>query len=293
MNTSTGTLRGRWPAHGWLGLALVAIFWPLNWLLPGLRSHLGFFPLWLGYCLAVDALVVARKGHSLLTRSRRAYAGLFLASAPSWWLFELINGRTQNWHYLGRELFTDLEYFLFASVSFSTVMPAVFGTAELASTFGWIKRLKRGPLIAPTPATLRAFFAGGCLLLVLLLCWPQTFFPAVWISVFLLIEPVNVWRKNRSLAGYTAEGDWRPIVALGTGGLICGFFWELWNYYSYPKWVYQIPFVDFARVFEMPLLGYGGYLPFALELFALYHLIVGFLRPKSAQAYLRISLDES
>ena len=25
----------------------------------------------------------------------------------------------------------------------------------------------------------------------------------------------------------------------------------------------------------MPLLGYGGYLPFALELFALYHLIAG------------------
>jgi hypothetical protein len=51
--------------------------------------------------------------------------------------------------------------------------------------------------------------------------------------------------------------------------------------------------VDFARVFEMPLLGYGGYLPFALELFALYHLIVGFLRPKRAQTYLRISPDES
>jgi hypothetical protein len=27
----------------------------------------------------------------------------------------------------------------------------------------------------------------------------------------------------------------------------------------------------------MPLLGYGGYLPFALELYALYHLITGLL----------------
>lgn len=293
MDTTTGAHHRCWPAHGWVGLALVAIFWPLNWLLPGLRSYPGFFPLWLGYCLTVDALVVARRGHSLLTRNPRAYAGLFLASAPSWWLFELINWRTQNWHYLGREFLTPLEHFLISSVSFSTVMPAVFGTAELASTFGWIKRLKRGPLIAPTPATLRAFLASGGLLLVLLLCWPRYFFPLVWISVFFLIEPVNVWRKNRSLAGYTAEGDWRPIVALGTGCLICGFFWELWNYYSYPKWVYQVPFVGFARVFEMPLLGYGGYLPFALELFALYHLIVGLLRPKRTQAYLRISPEES
>ena len=32
---------------------------------------------------------------------------------------------------------------------------------------------------------------------------------------------------------------------------------------------------NWLHVFEMPLQGYGGYLPFALELFAMYHLIVG------------------
>jgi hypothetical protein len=30
----------------------------------------------------------------------------------------------------------------------------------------------------------------------------------------------------------------------------------------------------------MPLLGYGGYLPFALELYAIYHLVVGMLGDK-------------
>ncbi len=30
----------------------------------------------------------------------------------------------------------------------------------------------------------------------------------------------------------------------------------------------------------MPLLGYGGYLPFALELYAFYHLIMGFFGQK-------------
>ena len=29
----------RWPIHGWLGLGIVAIFWTLNWSLPGLRTH--------------------------------------------------------------------------------------------------------------------------------------------------------------------------------------------------------------------------------------------------------------
>ena len=50
---------------------------------------------------------------------------------------------------------------------------------------------------------------------------------------------------------------------------MCGFFWEMWNACSYPKWVYHIPGVGFGKVFEMPILGYLGYLPFALELFLL------------------------
>ena len=56
----------RFPIHGQLGLLLVLIFWVLNWSLSGLlqssdnpvlTSHVGFFPLWLGYSLTVDALV--------------------------------------------------------------------------------------------------------------------------------------------------------------------------------------------------------------------------------------------
>ena len=50
-------MRAKFLRHGWLGLALVAVFWILNWTLSGLRTHWGFFPLWLGYCLTVDALV--------------------------------------------------------------------------------------------------------------------------------------------------------------------------------------------------------------------------------------------
>ncbi len=40
-----------------------------------------------------------------------------------------------------------------------------------------------------------------------------------------------------------------------------------------PKWIYNVPFVGFWHIFEMPLLGYGGYLPFSLELYALYRLL--------------------
>jgi hypothetical protein len=279
-----------WPVHGWFGLALVAIFWTLNWSLPGMRTHWGFFPLWLGYCLTVDAVVFTRKGSSLLSRNARAYVRLFLISAPAWWLFELLNLRTQNWFYLGRDNFTGLQYFVLASFSFSTVMPAVFGTAELVSTFKWLGRIPRGPRIVATRRTSLGFFVAGWLMLALLLLWPRYFFPFLWISVYFILEPINVWLKNRSLMEYTGVGDWRPVLALWVGCLICGFFWETWNFLSYPKWIYQVPpLVDFLHIFEMPVLGYGGYIPFSLELFALYHLVMGLLRQVESRDFIQIA----
>jgi hypothetical protein len=47
----------------------------------------------------------------------------------------------------------------------------------------------------------------------------------------------------------------------------------MWNMYSYPKWIYHTPGVEFWKVFEMPLLGFGGYIPFAFELYGLKHLL--------------------
>ncbi|HEX2980705.1 MAG TPA: hypothetical protein VHO48_10620 [Anaerolineaceae bacterium] len=268
--------------HGWIGIGLIAVFWILNWTLDGTRTAWAFFPLWLGYCLTVDALSLRQNGTSLLQRDWKRYIGLFLVSAPVWWLFEALNSRLGNWHYLGRDQFSNLEYFMLASLNFSVVIPAVFGAAELASGFTFIRRMKPDLRIVPNLATTLIFFALGGVFLFLVLRWPQTYFPFVWMSLYLILEPVNVWLGNRHLARSLRVGDWCPVVSLFVGVLITGFFWEMWNYYSFPKWVYTVPGVDFWKVFEMPLLGYGGYLPFALELFAIYHMIAGLLGDKEA-----------
>ena len=277
-----------WPRHGWIGLGLIAVFWTLNWSLDGLRTHWGFFPLWLGYCLTVDALTVYHKGNSLLTRKPLAYVGLFLVSAPAWWLFEILNEPTQFWRYLGREYFTDLEYFLLASLSFSVVIPAVFGTAELMGTFRWLQRLGRGPKLGGTRAQQVVFFVLGWLMLLCVYVFPRYSAAFMWMSLYFIFDPLNVWLGFRNLLQDTGRGDWREVIALWLGCLLTGFFWELWNYYAYPKWVYDVPFVDFWHVFEMPLLGYLGYLPFALELFALYHLVTGILGWKKWQTYFQV-----
>ena len=277
-----------WPVRGVIGLSLVAVFWHLNWTLPGLRTHWGFFPLWLGYCLTIDAWTFHRAKTSLWKRGRLAYLGLFLVSAPTWWLFEFINWRTGNWVYEGRDAFSGAEYFLWASLSFSTVIPAVFGTAEWIGTFRWVREFPSARQIEIGTRARAGLIVGGMAMLVLSLVWPGYFFPLVWLSLFFTVDPLNDILGHRSLLRAVREGDWRPIVALGLGCLICGFFWEMWNFLSYPKWTYRIPFFDFMRLFEMPILGYGGYVPFSLELFALYHFLMGKFLPVPSQSFVRL-----
>jgi len=261
------------PLQGWVGLLLLGVCWPLNWLLPGMRTAYLFFPLWLGYILAVDGLVFLRSGTSLLRRAPLDFVLLFLASAPTWWLFESINSRTHNWEYLGDESLTRFEYYLLCTLSFSTVMPAVFETAELVSGFRWAKRFLVGPVLPAGRQICAAAFLVGLAMLTLVLVWPRIFYPLVWVSIFLILEPINTWRGKRNLLVDLQRGDWLPVVCLSLGSVTCGFFWEMWNYYSYPKWIYHTPGAEFLRIFEMPLLGYLGYIPFAWELFALRNLI--------------------
>jgi hypothetical protein len=42
----------------------------------------------------------------------------------------------------------------------------------------------------------------------------------------------------------------------------------MWNSRALPKWEYDISYAEWLRIFEMPLLGYGGYLSFGLETYA-------------------------
>lgn len=268
----------RYPLHGRVGVGLVLIIWPMNWFLPGPRSHWAFFFLWTGYSLAVDGLVFKRTGTSLFCRNWRRFLGLFIASMPAWWFFEILNKRVDNWTYVGIDFLSNPEYILLSTLAFSTVMPAVFTTAELFVSLAWFKKPRLGPRIKPDNRTTLAFFLLGWVMMILLLTWPQLFFPFLWTSVYFILAPVNVWMGNHSLSQYTQRGKWGPILALWAGVLTTGLFWEFWNYWSFPKWVYDLPYLDVLNIFEMPILGYLGYIPFSLELFALYHFLTGLLR---------------
>lgn len=268
----------RFPVHGWLGVLLVSAFWITNWSMTGARTHILFFPLWLGYCLTVDGLTVWRRGNSLLQRGLLHYLWLFVLSAALWWVFEAINLRTQNWVYLGGERLSPFARGFWSSLDFSTVVPAVFGTSSLMATFRWT-RIRSRPLIGSNLRLVyRLVFVVGMATLVLVLALPRYFYPGVWLSFICILDPINFWLGRPTVIGLLRRGHLQPILCLAIGTLICGFFWEMWNALSWPKWIYHVPFFGFWKIFEMPALGYLGYPPFGLELFVTYHFVTGFAR---------------
>ena len=263
--------------HGTVGVALVGASWLVSWLHVDPVGRHAFFPLWLGYILIVDAVVLRRSHTSLLTRSPGRFAGMFIAAAPLWWGFEGINSFTHNWRYVGAEQYSAIEYALLASLAFSTVIPAVFETAELVGTFGFIQRFRRGPSVRLSVPAQIAAVVTGALSILMLTIWPRYLFPLTWLGAFIVLDPINHMRGRPSIGAWLERGDWRLPIALALAAIVCGGFWEMWNYWAFPKWVYSIPMVDFAHVFEMPALGYGGYLPFGLEVYAGYHFLAGSL----------------
>lgn len=272
------------PAHFFLGLALVAIFWTASWARLGVLGEYSFFPLWFGYILIVDALVALRRGSSLLIRAPREFAALFVLSAPVWWIFEFMNSFVLNWHYLVDRDYSALHIIVRATLNFTTVIPAVFETAELVSTLRWMENFRSGRRISLRRRGMWILMYIGVATFAAVILAPRFAFGLTWLWLFLLVDPLNALRGRASLLAQLGQGEWRPLIALGLGVLICGFFWEMWNFLAMPKWYYTVPFFGFGKIFEMPILGYLGYIPFAWELYALYHFVWGVLE-KPAYAF--------
>jgi hypothetical protein len=95
--------------------------------------------------------------------------------------------------------------------------------------------------------------------------FPNLLFPLLWISPLLIIVSLRTLSGQTHVLSPLAVGDWRPVVTAAAAALVCGFFWEMWNFYSLARWTYRVPYVQRFSIFEMPVLGYAGYLPFGLE----------------------------
>ncbi len=258
------------PWWGWAGVALAGAAWVGAWgrfaWLGSLGLHL-FAPLWLGYVFTMDGLVYRRAGTSLVARAPRAFLLMFPVSALTWWYFEYVNRFILNWWYAGVAGFSPWHYVAYSTICFSTVFPAIFETRAWLATFRWFQvSYAQGPPWRPWPPLAQAALVVAGAAGALVMAWqPGPFFALAWLA------PLAILAGALPLAGVSTplddlrRGDYTWLLTLALAALVCGLFWEMWNYWSFPKWNYAVPYVDRWHVFEMPLVGFGGYLPFGPE----------------------------
>lgn len=276
--------------HFWVGIGLLLVGHVLIFGRTATGDHLRpfsdywFAAVWFGYILALDAAIYARDGRSLFVNHLKVFLAMLPLSAAMWYGFELINNIVQNWHYLRPYDIPEWWAQVWSMVFFSTVVPAVWETADWVGGWRWVRNLKTRRRFNISRPVLVALIALGVISFILPTLWPLYFFPLIWGFAALILDPINYWRGNPSILGYWSKGDWRVPVALYVGGQICGILWEAWNYLAFPKWYYTVPFVGFGKIFEMPLLGYIGYGPFAWEVYSVFWFFAGLVWRRRAEA---------
>src|SRR5579862_8961849 len=270
--------RHKFPVYGSVGFAgLIAAEWLMFRGIPPIAVF--FTPIaWTCYILIADAAVLAISGHSRLHDEPKQFARIALLSIPLWLIFEAYNLRLQNWIYTGLPSAWWLAAFG-CGWSFATITPGIFETADLIESFGWFGR---GAPIRFSRASQWAMilFGAACLLAPLVL--PQDvasrLFALVWIGFVFFLDPINYASGLPSLMGDLAEGYRARFYSLFASGFVCGWLWEFWNYWAAAKWHYVFPVLQRWKIFEMPVPGYLGFLPFALECFVMYVTVAGAMR---------------
>jgi len=245
-----------------LGLASWVLAWNRFPWFSGYQAHT-FTPPWIAYILTVNGFTYRRTGTCLFLRRPSSFLLLFPASAGFWWFFEYLNRFVQTGP-------TRVPILLLRNISSSPLFPsqpcfAIATTREWLVSFSWWNGAYQHffPVRISFPASLPRQSSQPQEPAFLLGVYPNHLLPFSGSSPLLIL--VSAVLSGNHIFSPLRVGDWRFVLASALAALLCGVFWEMWNFYSLAKWVYHVPFVQRFHIFEMPILGFAGYLPFGLE----------------------------
>jgi len=254
---------------------------------------------WTGFILFADGVVFRARGRSWIRSSPREFALLALVSIPLWLVFEGYNLVIRNWYYTGLPENAALRAFGYGW-SFATITPAIFEGAELVGVMrgsggsgrsggpgrpggpgrtnfdrGHVAQSpdRSGPPGSPGLPGLLSIAAGALMLASPFAVSPEVaryMAAPVWLGFIFLLDPINAWLGAESLWIDLRDARYDRLVNLSLSGCLCGVLWEFWNFWAGAKWHYSVPLMERWKVFEMPVPGYLGFPPFALECFTMY-----------------------
>jgi hypothetical protein len=261
------------PGYAWTGLAVMIL--SEGGMLAGIPPFTVWHtPIaWTGYILLVDGLVWKRRGNSWIHNAPAELAFVAAVSVPLWVIFELYNKYSiGNWYYVGLPELRWVRYIGYIW-AFATIWPAIFETAELVGSLrGRTTPEDRAIALRRIPMSGLMVFSvlAGAAMLILPAVHPSAYLAApVFLGFIFLLDPLNARRGDESIAGdRRARSD--RLINLLVAGLVCGLVWEFWNYWATAKWIYTVPVLPEIKLFEMPILGFGGFPTFAVECFTMY-----------------------
>ena len=265
-------MRGRIKIHGPIGVALFCL--AVVMLGQGQEPFTTYFYsfAWWSYILIADALVYWMRGKSLIINRTRTFLLMIPLSIFVWCIFEGFNFRLANWHYITLPPEAWQRWIGYA-VAYGTVLPGLCETTHLIKEARFFRSAfwRRW---RPSRLSLHIMIVVGGVFLLSPLFFPRYCFPLVWIGFALLLEPLLYRFGEDSLLHDIEDGDFTRILNLLAGGLVCGLLWELWNFWAQAKWIYTVPFFEELKLFEMPLLGFLGFPPFAVSAYVMYRIIL-------------------
>ncbi|MDX6499367.1 MAG: hypothetical protein QOG23_2627 [Blastocatellia bacterium] len=286
MNSSS---KKRFAPHGYLGILVIVVAEGLLFSGNQLVGH-WFTPIvWTGYILFVDALLYKFSGRSPLMTDRLELLLIAVLSIGIWWLCEFYNAPRfwksdleLWWHYHNLEPNPFLRRVGY-DWAFATIFPLLFLTAELFRVL-LFKKKGGGLTIRLSQPILIALALLGAVGAIVPLLYPSAWFaPVIWLSLIFLFDPLNALRGQPSIFNDLSHGDWRRLWSLLLSGLLCGVLWEFWNYWAISKWTYTVPFLGNVKIFEMPVLGFLGFPPFAVECWVMYIFLRSLLQPQASE----------
>jgi hypothetical protein len=260
---------------GWVALCILIISEIL--LFKGNKIvGLNFTPIqWWAYIFLMDAIIEKKWGKSYIFKYTFEFILMSLYSFGCWLIFEFYNiYYIKNWYYT--ELPENWVYrWIGYLAAFSTIFPGIFLTTRFLNYMGLFKNLKIKEWNLTKTKLFVWSFVGFVFLIFPFFYSSQYIFALVWLGFILLLDPVNYYLGFDSIASDFARGKPQRFINLMLGGYICGLLWEFWNYWSLRKWIYTLPFTPDIKIFEMPIAGFSGFGPFAIECFCMYEFLKG------------------
>ena len=286
----------KFPKWFWLGIVLhfttLIILWG-KFSEPKIIINFAVIPLFWGFTFILDGIVYKRTGgNSLIEKNPQGMFAVGMASISGWLLFEYIGFFIgENWIYPKSDLVGVSQFYAYAIIGSAGLFPMLFEWYSFLNSFEKIRiRYTKGPKISFSKTIQIIILIFGLISLFVVSFQPDTFFFLIWISPILivgsLLSIIGIWTPFTPIA---KSGDWSYIALIALSEVIAGFSCEMWNYFSASHnangvietfnpdyWIYSIPYVNVFHIFEMPILGYFGYLPFGVFAW-LWYILFSFL----------------